>query len=132
MTLFEVDCYVDANFARLWPHEDPNDPTSVKSRTGFLICIANCPVIWSSKLQPNIALSSMQAKYIARSTAMRDLLPFLELVKILMATVQRHLGLTTFRVTVHEDNEGALALAKLEPGRFTPRSKHYAIKYHWF
>lgn len=34
---------------------------------------------------------------------------------------------------VHEDNiGGALTLGKLEPRRMTLRSKHYAIKYHWF
>ena len=27
---------------------------------------------------------------------------------------------------------GALTLANMEPGRMTPRSKFYAIKYHWF
>jgi hypothetical protein len=27
---------------------------------------------------------------------------------------------------------GALSLANLAPGRSTPRSKHYAIKLHWF
>ena len=37
-----------------------------------------------------------------------------------------------FKTTVHEDNMGALRLAQLEPGRNTPRSKFYAIKYHWF
>eukprot|EP00956_Cyclotella_meneghiniana_P010930 scaffold15299_cov23-Cyclotella_meneghiniana.AAC.1 len=36
------------------------------------------------------------------------------------------------KVQVHEDNVGALTLANLEPQRMTPRSKHYAIKYHWF
>ena len=40
--------------------------------------------------------------------------------------------LVTFKTTVHEDNQGALALANLEPGRNTPRSKFYALKYHWF
>ena len=35
-------------------------------------------------------------------------------------------------IRVHEDNVGALALGKLELRRMTPRSKHYAIKYHWF
>jgi len=33
---------------------------------------------------------------------------------------------------VFEDNAGALALEKLELPRMTPRSKHYAVKYHWF
>ena len=45
-----VDIYVDTDFAGLWPHEDKDDPICVKSRTGYAICIANCPVIWGSKL----------------------------------------------------------------------------------
>ena len=36
-----------------------------------------------------------------------------------------------FKTTVWEDNVGALTLANLEPGQMTPRSKHYAVKYHW-
>jgi hypothetical protein len=39
---------------------------------------------------------------------------------------------TSFKTTLHEDNAGALTLANLEPGRITPRSKHYAVKLHWF
>ena len=27
---------------------------------------------------------------------------------------------------------GCLKLAQMEPGRMTPRSKHYAVHYHWF
>jgi len=40
--------------------------------------------------------------------------------------------IATFKATLHEDNQGALALAELEKGRTTPRSKFYALKYHWF
>ena len=40
--------------------------------------------------------------------------------------------ITRMHVKIHEDNVGALTLGKLEPKRMTPRSKHYAIKYHWF
>ena len=35
-------------------------------------------------------------------------------------------------ITFHEDNVGTLILGQLEPRRMTPRSKHYAVKYHWF
>ena len=35
-------------------------------------------------------------------------------------------------IKIHEDNAGALLWGKLEPCQMTPRSKHYAIKYHWF
>jgi hypothetical protein len=35
-------------------------------------------------------------------------------------------------LSVHEDNSGALALAKTLSPQFTPRSKYYAIKTIWF
>ena len=38
----------------------------------------------------------------------------------------------TFQISVWEHNVGTLTLANLEPGRFTPRSKHYGVKTHWF
>jgi hypothetical protein len=41
-------------------------------------------------------------------------------------------AVTRLLTTVHEDNQGALRLAQMEPGRHTPRSKFYAIKHHWF
>jgi hypothetical protein len=36
------------------------------------------------------------------------------------------------RVSVHEDNSGALVLAKTLPPQFMPRSKYYATKTIWF
>ena len=43
-----VDCYVDSNFAGLWGYEDDQDPTCVRSCTGYIITIGDCPVLWSS------------------------------------------------------------------------------------
>jgi len=67
---------VDLDFAGLWPHEDKHDPSCVKRRTGFVICISGCPVTWTSKLQTDIATSMMEAEYNALSMSMQDLLPF--------------------------------------------------------
>jgi hypothetical protein len=39
MDSFEIECFVDADFAGLWSYEDPHDPVCVRSRTGFVICI---------------------------------------------------------------------------------------------
>lgn len=76
-----VDCYVDADFAGLWGVEPDQDPVSVKSRTGYLIKFMGCPLLWVSKLQTQIALSTMESEYIALSQSMRDLISIQEILK---------------------------------------------------
>ena len=56
-----VACYVDADFAGLWGHEDPQDPIFARIRTGFVVTFANCPLLWVSKLQIEIALSTLHS-----------------------------------------------------------------------
>eukprot|EP00957_Ditylum_brightwellii_P185067 14093502-Ditylum_brightwellii.AAC.1 len=60
-TALTVDCYVDADFAGLWCVEDNQDPHCVKSCTGYVIVVADCPVIWGSNLQTIIAQSNMES-----------------------------------------------------------------------
>ena len=129
----KLDLYVDADFAGQWSYENDMDPTSVKSRSGWLVTIGGSPIAWVSRLQSEISLSTMEAEYVALSSSMKDLLPLKRIVK----AVAVGLGLSedliaTIQSDVWEDNSGALTLAKLEPPRYTPRSKHYALKYHWF
>jgi hypothetical protein len=45
------DAYSDANFAGMYGYEHHDNPSCVKSRTGYVINVANCPVMWQSKLQ---------------------------------------------------------------------------------
>ena len=130
---FDIECHVDADFAGLYAVEDVMDPSCVKSRTGYVISICGCPVVWVSRLQTDIATATMEAEYNALSMAMRDLLP----LRTLFQTVANGLGLSdnvksSFKTTVWEDNMGCLDLARKKPGQYTPRSKHYAVKYHWF
>jgi hypothetical protein len=40
-----------------------------------------CPIVFVSKMQTEIALSTTEAKYIALSQAMRDLIPFSNIAK---------------------------------------------------
>ena len=118
----------------LWSYEDPQDPSCVKSRTGFVIQITGCPLLWASRLQQEIALSTMQAEYTAMSMAMRDLLPFQRLAfDVCRATGLDKTTVSTIHSTVWED-DGALTLAKLPINHVTPRSsnQHYAVKLHWF
>ena len=58
-----------------------HDPTSVKSRTGFVLTLCGCPILWSSKLEDQICLSSTAAEYVAFSMAMRELLPMRALLQ---------------------------------------------------
>jgi hypothetical protein len=76
----------------------------------------------------------MEAEYTALSMALRSAIPFMDICRYVIENFKLAAGesLVTFKTTVHEDNLGALTLAKLEPGRHTPRSKFYAIKLHWF
>jgi hypothetical protein len=128
-----IDTYPDSDFAGLYSYEDPHDPHCARSRTGFVILAFGCPIMWKSKLQTEIALSTMEAEYVALSTAMKDLLPIIILIRELWKAVGLSENfVSNLHCKVHEDNAGALVLANLEPKHYTPRSKHYAIKYHWF
>ena len=127
----KLDCYVDADFAGLWGFEEDQDPVCVKSRTGYVFTIAGAPIHWSSKLQTEIALSTLEAEYIALSTAMREMLPLRRLfaeIGIRMKLRLESRGL--LHSTIFEDNNGCLALATAP--KLTPRTKHIAVKYHFF
>lgn len=125
--------YCDADFAGLWSYEDPNDPTCVKSRTGYIVYVGGCPIIWGSKLQSEIALSSCEAEYYALSYSMKQLLPLHVLTTEVCSALRQNVeAFTNLQTRVHEDNAACLILANLEPKRTTPRTKHFAKKYHWF
>ena len=76
-----VDCYADADFAGLWVHEHPQDPICARSRTGFVVTFSNCSLLWVSKLQIEIALSTLHSEYVSLSHSVRALLPLEILIK---------------------------------------------------
>ena len=39
--------------------EDSQDPICAKSRTGYVLLVAGCPLMWVSKLQSKIASSTI-------------------------------------------------------------------------
>jgi Reverse transcriptase (RNA-dependent DNA polymerase) len=124
--------YVDADFGGLWDKEmAPDHPITSKSRTGYVVTYANCPIIWASQLQSEIALSTTEAEYLALSTALRHTIPIMRLVKELARKF--HLPLETkptIYCTVFEDNAGAVELANVPKMR--PRTRHINPKYHHF
>jgi hypothetical protein len=121
---------VDADFAGTWNLASSPDPSSVKSRSGYVITYAGCPILWSSKLQSEIALSTTEAEYIALSTSLRDLIPMKTILHELSDTFQISPLAAQTHSTIFEDNKSCVDLIATPTMR--PRSRHIAIKYHHF
>ena len=66
------------------------------------------PLLWCSKLQSEVALSTVEAEYIALSQSMRDLLPTKQLLQELQDIFHLSTSKTTTTSTVFEDNAGAV------------------------
>ena len=98
-----------------------------------MINVANCSVLRKSSLQTETATSTMEAEVIALAACCRELMPILDIVEEIGEAVGlgQSMG-PRMHVRIHEDNAGALILAETVPPQFTPRSKHYAVKTHWF
>ena len=77
-----------------------------------MIEFAGVPVLWQSKLQTQTALSTMEAEVIALGACMRELIPVMDMVQLLAVAVVIPAGDVNMRVSVHEDNLGALVLAE--------------------
>ena len=137
----DVHCYVDADFGGLWGSEDEQDPICVNSRTGFVLLFMGCPLLWVSKLQTQIALSTMESEYIALSHSMRELIGVRQVLKeIYEHVLSDDISMPTYTTKhkygslpqskVFEDNEACLKFASLP--KMSPRTKHIAIPYHFF
>ena len=126
-------CYVDADFVGAWDKEgEPHlDPDTARSRSGYVATLAGCPLFWASKLQSVITLSSSESEFVALSTALRELIPIMNILKEMDG-----LGIPvpgckpTVSCRVFEDNSGALEMAVNE--KFRPRTKHINAKFHHF
>ena len=127
---FDVMC--DADFAGNWEAEGAvNDPDTARSRSGFIISYAGCPVSWSSKLATTIALSSTESEYECLSSALRETIP---LMRIVQEMNSKGFGFKDTIPKVHcrvfEDNNGALEIATNH--KIRPRTKHINVKFHHF
>ncbi len=91
---------------------------------------ANCPILWVSRLQTEIALSTAKAEYIALSQSLRDVIQLITLLKKINKVFPVHVKTLMFVCKVHEDNQSCITMATLQ--KFTPRTKHIALKYHHF
>ena len=126
-----LEVYVDASFAGDWNNSWSEEPSSVMSRTGYIIKYPNCPIVWSSKLQTEITLSSTEAEYVALSQAMSEVTPLIKLLNEIKGSIRiSEDSRPELRCTAFEDNNGCIELVKYP--RLRPRTKHIAIKYYHF
>ena len=107
--------YSDADWA--------GDIESRRSTSGYVFMLNGGCISWRSKKQRTVALSSTEAEYMALSEAIQE--------AVWLKAFMQELGEVTgdHALTVYEDNQGAIALAK-NP-EFHKRTKHIDIRYHF-
>ena len=109
-----VYAYSDADWA--------GDLDTRRSTTGYVVYAAGGPISWQSKLQSTVAVSKMEAEYMAAFGAIQEL--------VWTKGVLSEMNFDYVDpMTLHMDSQSAMALAK-NPTHHK-RSKHIDIKYHW-
>jgi hypothetical protein len=118
------ECFADADFCGLWDKDTAEeDSNTTKSRMGYLLTYAGCPLVWASKLTGPFCLSTTEAEYVALSVALRQVILVMDLLEEMKAQ-----GIVSSQHTpeifckAFEDNLGTLEMARMP--RMRPRTKH--------
>ena len=93
-----------------------------RSTSGVMVMINNYPVIFKSRLQNSVSLSTAEAEYVALSLCVQEVLWAKSLLLEMKIKIDNP-------VVVYEDNQGAIAIAKNEG--YQSRAKHIDIRYHF-
>ena len=108
-----------------------HNPSTSKSRSGWVVFYAGCPIIWASRLQTQVVLLTTEAEYIARSQSLRDVLTIMFLIQEMKEKGFQVICTQPYvYCKVFEDNSGALELARLP--KLRPCTKHINVCYHHF
>lgn len=108
-----LEGYTDADMA--------GDLDCRKSTSGFVFTFAGGAVSWQSKLQKCVALSTIEAEYIAIAEAGKEML--------WLKRFLHELGQEQTQYVVYCDSQSALDLSK--NAMYHSRTKHINIRYHW-
>jgi hypothetical protein len=108
----KVEIYSDANWAE--------DKDTRKSRSGMVVMINGTPVIWHSRVQPIIAMSTCESELIALCECIKEALWLRNFLSELNIS-------TDGPIPLFVDNQSAIALAK-DPVS-NNRSKHIDLRY---
>ena len=75
-------------------------------------------------------MSTAEAKYIALSQALREVIPTICFLEELKPVIHLHVPTLRVHCKVFEDNTACTAMASAK--KISPRTKHIALKYHHF
>ena len=92
------------------------------SVTGYILFFMGVPIIWKSKSQRSVTLSSSEAAYVALSEAAKDIKFVYQLLRSIGIEV-------TLPITVRVDNVGAIFMS--ENTLTSGRTKHVDIRYRY-
>jgi hypothetical protein len=111
-----IKAYSDSDYA--------GDLETRRSTTGYVIFMANGPVIWKSARQKAVTLSSTEAEYYALSNVAREAAWLYALL-----TELGYAGPDLRPLQVNGDNQGSLYLA--ENPQYHQKTKHIDVQYHY-
>ncbi len=110
-----LEVFVNANFSGNWDATIAHfDKDTARSRHGYFVMFAGCPIVRASQLQTEISLSSTESEVTGLSYALRSAIPMMRLIN--------ELNKNGFRVPnvgpkvhckVFEDNSGAIEIARV-------------------
>ena len=107
--------YSDASFA--------DDVDSSRSTGACVFKLWNAPIMWRSKLQPLVTLSSAESEYVSVSDAAKEAIYISALLQEL-----GYAGGDVKQVTLNVDNQAAIAMSANNV--YHPRTKHIRLRYH--
>lgn len=112
----DLVCYTDADWG--------SNVVDRKSFSGFVIFLAGGPITWESKKQKIVALSSMEAEYIAMCQGTKEVV----YIRSLLAEIGLHEFIQS-ATTIRCDNQSAQFMVENPVAH--KRSKHIDIRYHY-
>jgi hypothetical protein len=100
------------------------DVRDAKSTTGLFFQYDGAPVLWISRKQDCVSLSSTEAEYVALSEAVKECL----WIRALLQEMGEFSAMPK-ATTIYEDNQGCLKLATTEC--FEKRTKHINVRFNF-
>ncbi|MBW0542513.1 hypothetical protein O181_082228 [Austropuccinia psidii MF-1] len=96
-----------------------------RSTTGYLILFSGKLVIWKTRKQPTVSLSSAEAEYKAITDLIRELMWFKQFSEEIGILIMKE------ALLIHEDNQGCIDTANSDCNTNSQRMKHVDIQLHF-